>query len=95
MSDDLGYFRVVNLKGAPEYRPRKGEKTIVMDRTHPILGNKHPMKVKTWQERDRVIALFRQDLEADFLIEGPMYQAIFKIAQDIVNSNIKICGSCH
>lgn len=94
MSDETGYFRVVNIKGEPDFRPTKDETLIMMDRTNPILGNKYPMKVKTWQERDRVIDLFNQDLEADFLADGPMRQALLKIALDIVDNGKRVAGGC-
>lgn len=90
-----GYFRVVNIKGEPDFQPTKDEILILMDRTNPILGNKHPMKFKNWRERDRVIDLFSQDLDADFLIEGPMYQALLVLAKRIVDNNAKIAGGCH
>lgn len=95
MSDEIGYFRVVNIKGDPDFRPKKDETLIIMDRTHPVLGNKYPMRVTTWQERDRVIDLFNQDLEADFRSDGPMRQAILKIARDIVDNGRRVAGGCH
>lgn len=53
------------------------------------------MKVKTWQERDRVIELFNQDIEADFLANGPMRQALFKIALNIVDQRKRVAGGGH
>lgn len=94
MSEQKGYFRVVNIKGDPDFRPTKDEAVIMMDRTNPLLGNKHPMKVKTWQERDRVIELFRQHLDADFAKNGPMRQALLEIARDIVEQDKKVAGAC-
>ena len=59
------YVRVVNVKGEPEYQATSDEKVIVAHRGNPILGNKHPMKVQTMKERDRVIGEYKKDLEAD------------------------------
>ncbi len=61
---------------------------------NPILGNKHPMKVQSMKERDRVINEYKKDLDADLEVQGPMYQALKEVAKDIVDNKQKIAFSC-
>ncbi len=89
------YIRVVNLRGEKEYQPTSDEKVIIAHRGNPILGNKHPMKVQTMKERDRVIAAYKEDLENDLAHNGVMYQALQSIAKDIVDRKQKIALSCY
>lgn len=94
MSEEMGYARVINVRGDEDFQLEAGETLIMMDRTNPLFGNPHIMKVKTWQERDRVIAAYRKDLEADIAVQGPRYQALMKISHDIVANNKKIGLGC-
>lgn len=89
------YVRVVNVRGEPEYQANPDEKVIVAHRGNPILGNKHPMKVQSMKERDRVIAEYKKDLDADLAIQGPMYHSLKEIAKDIVENKQKIAISCY
>ncbi len=89
------YVRVVNVRGEPEYQATPEEKIIIAHRGNPILGNKHPMKVNSMKERDRVIAEYKKDLDADLAIQGPMYHALKDIAKDIVENKQKIAISCY
>ncbi len=89
------YLRVVNVRGEPEYQSNDDEKVIVAHRGNPILGNKHPMKIQTMKERDRVISEYKKDLEADLEVQGPMCKALKEIAKDIVDNKQKIAFSCY
>lgn len=102
MSEDQGYIRVVNVRGDEDFCPIPSEKLIMIDRTNPVLGNRHVMKAKSRMERERVIEAFRKDIEADIAVDGPMSQALRDMAKDIVENNAKIgCGcwcagaACH
>lgn len=88
------YVRVVNVKGEPEYQAKDDEKVIIAHRGNPVLGNKHPMKIQSMKERDRVIAEYKKDLDADLEVHGPMYKALKEIAKDIVDNKQKIAFSC-
>lgn len=46
----------------------------MVDRTNTVLGNRHVMQTKSRMERERVIEVFRKDIEADIAIGGPMSQ---------------------
>jgi Domain of unknown function (DUF4326) len=89
------YLRVVNVRGEPEYQANDDEKVIVAHRDNPIFGNKHPMKIQTMKERDRVISEYKKDLETDLKVQGPMYKALKEIAKDIVDNKQKIALSCY
>ncbi len=89
------YVRVVNVRGEPDYQATSDEKVIVAHRGNPILGNKHPMKVQTMKERDRVIAEYKKDLEADLSVQGPIYHSLKEIAKDILYNKQKIAFSCY
>ena len=93
MSEEQGYIRVVNVRGDEDFCPIPSEKLVMIDRSNPVLGNRHVMKAKSRMERERVIEAFRKDIEADIAIGGPMSQALSEMAQDIVENNAKIgCG---
>lgn len=89
------YIRVVNVRGEPEYQANDDEKVIVAHRGNPIFGNKHPMKIQTMKERDRVISEYKKDLETDLEVQGPMYKALKEIAKGIVDNKQKIALSCY
>lgn len=88
------YIRVVNARGEPEYQAHDDEKVIIAYRANPILGNKHPMKNKSLQERERVIKAFEKDLAEDLVIQGPIWQMLQDIAQDIIDNKQKIALEC-
>lgn len=94
MSEDQGYIRVVNVRGDEDFCPIPSEKLIMVDRTNPILGNRHVMKTKSWMERDRVIEAYRKDLEADIATGGPMSKALMAMAKDIFENKTKIGAGC-
>lgn len=95
MSDELGYIRVVNIKGEEDFRPTKDETLIMMDRSNKVLGNRHFMRGHSRLERERVIEAHREDLEADFAVDGPKRQALWKIAMDIVQNGTRVAAGCH
>lgn len=88
------YIRVVNARGEPEYQAHEDEKVIIAYRANPILGNKHPMKNKSLQERERVIKAFEKDLEEDLVNRGPIWHVLQEIAQDIIDNKQKIALEC-
>jgi hypothetical protein len=93
MNQEQGYIRVVNVRGDEDFCPLPSEKLVMVDRSNPVLGNKHVMKVKSRLERERVIEAYRKDIEADIAIDGPMSQALRSLARDIVDNKAKIgCG---
>lgn len=71
-----------------------GESIISIDRTNPILGNRHVMrKPNDARERERVIVAHEKDLDADFARQGPMHQAITDIAER-VGSGERVALAC-
>ena len=95
MSENQGYARVVNIRADDDdFRPAKGERLIMMDRTHPSMGNRHVMKTQSRLERDRVIEAHKADLDADIARKGPMYQTMMAIAFDIVDRGDKVALQC-
>jgi len=88
------YVRVVNVRGEPEYQATSDEKVIIAYRDNPILGNQHVVENRSMKERNRVIAAFGEDLEADLAIQGPMWKALQEIAYDIVENKQKIALAC-
>ena len=96
MSEELGYVRVVNVRGTDEdSRAVPGERVIRMDRTNKVMGNRHPMLVQTMRERERVIEAYRVDLEEDIKRQGPMWQTMMAIAKDIIEKDQKVALQCH
>ncbi len=89
------YIRVVNVKGEPDFQAQPDENVIIGHRANPILGNKHPMKENSMKERDRVIAAYKKDLEADLAIQGPIWKILQNIAKEIVENKQKFAISCH
>lgn len=94
-----GYFRVISFRGDPENGPEPDEVVIDMerihaDRDHAVLANRHHMKSKNDpRERARVIAANKADLDDDLAVKGPMYQALWRVAERVAAGE-KICGRC-
>lgn len=88
------FIRVVNVKGEPEYQANDDERVIVAHRGNPLLGNKHPMKMHTLNERRRVILENRKDLNKDLNSQGAIYQFLQIIAEEMIINNQKIAFSC-
>jgi hypothetical protein len=82
-----GYVRVVNyrLDMAPDSQPEEDESVVVVDRRNPTLGNKHILFRKgDLRERERALAAFSRDLEADFQRKGAMYLAVYDLAERVL-----------
>ena len=81
MSAIPGYIRIVS-KRKGGIGPVAGELVIDVDRTHPVLGNRHVLKNHNDPvERDRVIAAYEVDFNRDMAERGPMYQACLELAK--------------
>jgi len=89
----LGSVRVVHVKAPRE--DTQGEVVIRVDRTHPVLGNRHILRVKSNQVgRMQVIAAYRTDLEADLKVKGPMYRSAMQIVQLMLDGK-DVALACH
>lgn len=91
-----GYVRVINLRRdmAPDTQPEPGETVLAVDRSHPILGNRHILRNKfDRKERERVLEAYQLDLERDFTAQGPMFHEIEKLAER-VSQGERICLAC-
>lgn len=81
-----GYIVVVNARPTMGPKPDPDETVIRVDRSNPVLGNQHVLKNRfDVAERDRVIAAYQTDLDTDFAVRGPMYQAVLKIAERVLH----------
>lgn len=92
-----GYVRVTNVRVdmAPDSQPEEDEITILVDRTHACLGNPHILRNKNDSVgRQRVLALYKRDLDEDFRRQGPKYRAIKEIAEQ-VRDGAKVVLLCH
>lgn len=93
-NEEQGYIRVVNVRGDEDFSPLPAEKRIMIDRTNPVLGNRHVMKSKSRLERERVIDEYRKDIEADIATGGPMSKVLMAMAKDIFENKAKISCLC-
>lgn len=77
-----GSIRVFSLRADQrDYGPEPGEAVIRVDRADPVLGNPHVLRnPNDPAQRDRVIAAYIADSEADWLAGGPRRQAIEALA---------------
>lgn len=88
-----GSIRVIHIRTLPE--DTQGESVIRVDRSHPVLGNRHILKSKLdKQERARVIATYKADLDADMAAGGPMSRAVMAIAERVMVGE-SIALACH
>lgn len=97
MNPEIGYVRVTNARVdmAPDSQPEEDEVVVRVDRSNPVLGNKHILFNKLDRaERAGVIGMFQQDLEADFAANGPMRAAVEDLARRVIAGE-KICLQCH
>ena len=76
MSKNQGCIRVVNVRGDEDFCPIRSHKPMMVDRTNPVLGNRHGMKAQSRLAHDRVIAAHKVDLEADIARKGPMVRCL-------------------
>lgn len=65
--------------------PAPGGYTVIdVDRSHPILGNRHILSNhKNYQERLDCIEAYKKDLEEDFAVKGPMFKVVRKLARRV------------
>lgn len=78
-----GSIRVVSKrKGAAG--PTDAETVIDIDRSHPVLGNRHYLHDHNDdEERTRVIAAYVDDMRSDFEVKGPMFQTVGELAERV------------
>ncbi|OLP04448.1 DUF4326 domain-containing protein [Rhodoferax antarcticus] len=91
-----GSVRVTNMRFsmAPDAQPEDDESLVMVDRSNPILGNRHILYVKSdLMARERVIESYRRDLERDLARNGPMSQEIKALALR-VKSGERLCLAC-
>lgn len=96
MSGAKGGVRVTNMRVSmsPENQPEEHESVVVVDRTHPCLGNPHILYKKAdLRAREQVIAAKARDLKHDLAVNGPMSRALHEIAAR-VRAGERICLAC-
>ncbi|ABM97060.1 DUF4326 domain-containing protein [Methylibium petroleiphilum] len=65
--------------------PEPGEVVIDIDRTNPVLGNRHVLRDhRDAAGRQAVIEAFERDLEADLAAGGPMHAEIVRLATRVL-----------
>lgn len=81
----LGTVRIGSKRARSAGQPRLGESVISVDRTNPVLGNRHVLRNHLDDvERAKVIAAYEADLIADEQgTGGPMTRAIERIADRV------------
>ena len=92
-----GYIRLGNFNRgmAPDAAPEPGEACVPVDRTNPVLGNRHILhNTRDLAERARVIAAYRRDMDADFAAGGPMSLAVRDLAERVRRGEC-IVAMCH
>lgn len=89
------YVRIVS-KRAGGTKAQPGERVIEVDRTHPVLGNRHRLENhRDDQERARVIAQHAADEAADFASDGPMSRALRELATLVASGQpLALCCWC-
>lgn len=89
-----GSIRVTNKRYGIGPKPDDAETILSIDRTNPILGNRHHLRnVNDLVERDKVIAKHKRDLDADLASNGPMSRELEKIAARVAAGE-EICLDC-
>lgn len=92
-----GYIRLGNFNRAmaPDAAPEPGETMVPVDRSNPVLGNRHLLRnANDPGERARVIAAYRRDLEADIAAGGPMSAALRELAARVQRGE-RLVAMCH
>ena len=80
---------------APDAAPEPGETVVAVDRSHPVLGNRHVLRNPNDPvERAQVIAAYRRDMDNDFARCGPMSKAVRDLA-DRVLAGERLVAMCH
>ena len=81
-----GTIRIGSKRANSAGKPRPGETVISVDRSNPVLGNRHILHDhRNATERWSVIAAYEDDLIADEQVHGPMTRAIEGIAQRVAS----------
>lgn len=90
-----GSIRVFSLRGDQrENGPEPGETVVRVDRANPALGNPHILHNQNDPvERDRVIAAYVADSEADWKANGPRRQAVEDLAERVASGE-RIALAC-
>lgn len=78
-----GSVRVVSKRRGGTL-PVEGETVVDVDRTHPVLGNRHVLhNHNDAVERARVIDAYAADLAADLMSRGPMSREIDELGRRV------------
>jgi hypothetical protein len=89
---NIGSIRVGNKRKGSKFSPLMDELIIDIDRSDPILGNKHVLNDPSDnEERNRVILAYEKDLKEDEKKKGPMTCEISKIAAKVLAGKKVIC----
>lgn len=85
---------VVNQRKHSTIRASAGQTVIKVDRSHPVLGNRHVLhNPNDPSARLAVIKAYADDLRSDKIANGPMAQAVAQIAER-VKTGEKIALAC-
>lgn len=77
-----GSIRLGNKRAASQAKPVEGDISIDIDRSNPVLGNRHILSDhRSRNARIRCIEAFRMDMEEDGRRNGPMTKATKEIAR--------------
>lgn len=90
-----GSIRVFSLRADQrDNGPEPGESVVRVDRASPVLGNPHVLANQNDPEaRERVIARYIADSEADWQAHGPRRQAIETLAARVASGE-RIALAC-
>lgn len=79
-----GSIRIGSKRANSAGKPRPDESVIHVDRTNPVLGNRHVLRNHLDViERTAVIRAYNADLIEDEKVGGPMTKAIARIADRV------------
>jgi hypothetical protein len=88
-----GSIRVINKRGGKD-AIREGEVAILVDRTHPELGNPYVLRdKKSREQRDVVCDQFERMADHDMKVRGPIYREVMALA-DRVEAGERIALQC-
>lgn len=90
-----GHIRVVS-KRKGGIVPRSDEFVVNVDRSHPVLGNRHILNNHLDDdERDQVIDAYEVDLRKDMTVKGPMFRALLELSVQVSNGkHLALCCWC-
>ena len=88
-----GHIRVSNKRDGKE-AVREGETVVLVDRTHPELGNPYVLRdKKSREQRDVVCNQFERMAEHDMKNRGPIYREVMALA-DRVEAGEQVALQC-